>query len=296
MKKMRMRQNKQIKRINQIILATALMIVLGDVEATSKITNFCIDRSHVQVELAQISDSIPLSKINSDSIYDVAEEMPTFPGGQKAMMEYLAKKIQYPVELHKIEGRVIVQLIVRKDGKVSDVAVARGLEPYLDKEAKIAVEAMPQWTPGKYQGEPVSVRYTIPVTFRPPKDEYRDPNVMTMKQFLSNVSNLAAGGGNDTIVKPQFPGGEEALKAYLKENVKYPKASIKKNEQGSVEIGFVVLKDGTLDRFEVKKGVSSRLDAEALRVVNKMPKWIPGKRGDSVQNIWGTVIVDFKLP
>ena len=60
MKKMRMRQNKQIKRINQIILATALMIVLGDVEATSKITNFCIDRSHVQVELAQISDSIPL--------------------------------------------------------------------------------------------------------------------------------------------------------------------------------------------------------------------------------------------
>lgn len=166
----------------------------------------------------------------------------------------------------------------------------------MDKVAKIAVEAMPQWTPGKYQREPVSVRYTISVTFRPPKDEYRDPNVMTMKQFLSNVSNLAAGGGNDTIVKPQFPGGEEALKAYLKENVKYPKASIKKNEQGSVEIGFVVLKDGTLDRFEVKKGVSSRLDAEALRVVNKMPKWVPGKRGDSVQNIWGTVIVDFKLP
>ncbi|MDD3038221.1 energy transducer TonB [Bacteroides sp.] len=293
---MRNLQKKQTKRTNRIILVAAFMITLGDAEASSRVISFCPDRNYVQIELAQMSDSISLPKVNIDSIYEVAEEMPIFPGGQKAMLEYLANKIQYPVELQKIEGRVIVQLIVRKDGKVSDVKIARGLEPYLDKEAIIAVETMPKWIPGKNKGEPVSVRYTIPVTFRPPKDEYRDPNVITMGQFLNKVSNLTTGGENDTIVKPEFPGGKEALDTYLKENVKYPKASIKKKEQGSVEIKFVVLKDGSRKMVEVKRGVSSRLDAEALRIVNNMPKWTPGKKGDTIQNIWTSVIVDFKLP
>lgn len=294
---MRNRQKKQTKGTHRIILVTAFMIALGGAEASSKITNYCTDRNYIQIELVQISDSVSLPKVDNDSIYNIAEEMPTFPGGQKAMMEYLAKKIQYPVELHKVEGRVIVQFIVRKDGKVSDVAIARGLEPYLDKEAIIAVESMPKWIPGKNQGEPVSVRYTIPVTFRPPKEEYHDPNVMPMDELVGKITQIAGGlTKKDTVIVPEFPGGKEELQAYLKENVKYPKASIKRKEEGKVEITFTVTTDGERRMVAVKKGVSSRLDAEALRVVNGMPKWIPGKVGNSIQNVSTSVVVEFKLP
>ena len=103
-----------------------------------------------------------------DLVYDVVEQMPSFPGGSKALMEYLDKNIKYPVSAQKnlLEGRVILQFIVDKKGRLSDIKVAKKVEPSLDAEAVRVVKSMPRWNPGIEKGKAVKVRYTLPVTFR----------------------------------------------------------------------------------------------------------------------------------
>jgi len=94
--------------------------------------------------------------------------MPSFPGGGKALLKYLEENVHYPKELEEtcVQGRVIVTCIVEKDGCITGAKVIRGLCPALDAEALRVVSAMPRWIPGRRMGEPVSVKYTIPVTFR----------------------------------------------------------------------------------------------------------------------------------
>lgn len=103
-----------------------------------------------------------------EKVFDVVEEMPQFPGGQQKMMDYVAANIRYPKELAEacIQGRVIVSFIVEKDGSISNVKVAKSLDPLLDKEAMRVVSGMPKWIPGKQNGVAVRVRYIIPVNFR----------------------------------------------------------------------------------------------------------------------------------
>ena len=107
-------------------------------------------------------------KEEENKVFDVVEQMPSFPGGQAALMNYLNNNIKYPViaEENGIQGRVVVQFVVGKDGHISDVKVAKSVDPSLDKEAVRVVKAMPKWIPGKQNGQAVTVRYTLPVTFR----------------------------------------------------------------------------------------------------------------------------------
>ena len=107
-------------------------------------------------------------KEEENKVFDVVEQMPSFPGGNAALMNYLGQNIKYPViaEENGIQGRVIVQFVVGKDGHISDVRVAKSVDPSLDKEAVRVVKGMPRWIPGKQNGQAVTVRYTLPVTFR----------------------------------------------------------------------------------------------------------------------------------
>lgn len=110
------------------------------------------------------SRSLPVG----EKVFDVVEEQPSFPGGQGALISWLAENIKYPVEAAKagIQGRVIVQFVVTATGSIADVKVVRGVEPSLDKEAVRVISSMPKWTPGKQNGTAVNVRYTYPVIFR----------------------------------------------------------------------------------------------------------------------------------
>lgn len=105
---------------------------------------------------------------DDDKVYDVVEQQPQFPGGNEGLMKYLQETIKYPAEAAKqgIEGRVIVQFVVGSDGTVGNVKLMRPVNPLLDQEALRVISAMPKWTPGKQDGKPVAVKYTIPVTFR----------------------------------------------------------------------------------------------------------------------------------
>lgn len=104
----------------------------------------------------------------TDDIFEVVEEPTTFPGGEEALNKYLAKSIIYPeiaVE-NGIQGRVVVQFVVEKDGSTGHINVVRGVDPALDKEATRVVKEMPRWKPGKQRGKPVRTKYTLPVVFR----------------------------------------------------------------------------------------------------------------------------------
>ena len=107
-------------------------------------------------------------KEEEQKVFDYAEQMPSFPGGQGALNEYLSKTIRYPVaaEENGIQGRVIVQFVVEKDGSITDVRVVRSVDPSLDKEAVRVAKSMPRWIPGKQNGSAVRVKFTLPVSFR----------------------------------------------------------------------------------------------------------------------------------
>ena len=99
--------------------------------------------------------------------YDVVEEMPKFPGGMQALIQYLTKTIKYPEESEAKgeQGRVVCTFVVEADGKVSNTMIAKGVAPALDKEAERVVSSMPNWIPGKQNGQNVRVNYTLPITF-----------------------------------------------------------------------------------------------------------------------------------
>lgn len=107
-------------------------------------------------------------KVEETKVFDVVEEMPQFPGGQVALLDYLAKNIKYPVvaEENGIQGKVIVTFVVERDGSITDVKVVKSVDPSLDKEASRVVKSMPRWQPGKQNGSAVRVKYTVPVQFK----------------------------------------------------------------------------------------------------------------------------------
>lgn len=105
---------------------------------------------------------------NNDMVFTVVQNPPEFPGGQGALLEYIAKSVQYPVEAQSagIQGRVTCSFIVNKDGTISNPEVLHSIEPSLDKEALRVISSMPKWIPGTQRGKAVRVKFTVPVTFR----------------------------------------------------------------------------------------------------------------------------------
>ena len=129
------------------------------------------DRSVVAAreEIAAAAPPPPAPKpAVSNKVFDVVEVMPSFPGGNGALMSYLSKNIKYPVVAQEngIQGRVVVSFVVERDGSITDVRVVRSVDPSLDKEAQRVVRNMPNWNPGKQNGSAVRVKYNVPVAFR----------------------------------------------------------------------------------------------------------------------------------
>lgn len=110
----------------------------------------------------------PVEEEATDEIFVVVEQQPEFPGGTTALMKFLGDNIRYPViaQENGIQGRVIMNFVVERDGSISDVQVVRGQDPSLDREAERVIKTMPKWKPGQQRGKPVRVRFTLPVVFR----------------------------------------------------------------------------------------------------------------------------------
>ena len=249
------------------------------------------------------------SASSKDDVLTYVEEMPSFPGGDIALLNFISQNCKYPLnaQINGIHGKVVVSFIVERDGTISDVKIARSVESSLDYEAKKVVMAMPKWNPGKQNGIPVRVRHQVPVVFKIDSDidnntsQVTDP-VATVVDIdsIHETNNLASIADKDepfTVVErmPSFPGGDAALVAFLRENVHYPTFAVMQGIQGRVVVSFVVECDGSISEVKVIRSVCRQLDEEAMRVVMAMPKWIPGMQsGRLVRVIW-QVPVRFSL-
>ena len=264
---------------------------------------------------------------DDEKAFEIVEKMPEFPGGDMAMMEFLSKNIKYPVEAQKkgLQGRVVVNFIVEKNGSINHANVIRSVDPLLDAEALRVVQSMPNWTPGMQNGKAVRVKYNIPVSFRlnGPATKTDGQTAPAPRPADSPTAQPSASSDEklyeDLEQKPEFPGGMKAMMEYLSNNVKYPVEAQKMGEQGRVIVGFIVEKDGTVSNANVVKSnrytlveiekdgavvkkletsegpVIHELEAEALRVVQSMPKWTPGKLNGKAVRVKYNLPVSFRL-
>lgn len=152
-----------------------------EVPAAAEILNIVDDKADVEesvvastedtgqkVEVKYVPVKVVEEEPEEQTIFEVVEQMPDFPGGMGALMQFLSKNIKYPTiaQENGTQGRVIVQFVVNRDGSIVDPRVVKSVDPYLDKEALRVIGTMPKWKPGMQRGKPVRVKYTVPVMFR----------------------------------------------------------------------------------------------------------------------------------
>ena len=149
-------------------LAFALMF-MNSCKRKPKVQKQEMEHTRVVVKAESAEDTAQIKNVEStEKTFEVVEQMPTFSGGDAALMKYLSENIKYPKAAEKAgeQGRVVVNFIVEKDGAISNVNVVRSVTPTLDAEAVRVIKAMPKWVPGKQDGQFVRVKYNVPVSFR----------------------------------------------------------------------------------------------------------------------------------
>ena len=145
---------------------TQLEIVEDDVEVEDIEINADVQQNEVIEEY--VAPEIEEEEVVEQEIFQIVEEMPSFPGGEQKLMEYVRKNVKYPQIAREsgIKGRVFVSFVVEPDGSVSNVKVLRGIGGGCDEEAMRVVKSMPKWKPGKQRGKAVRVSYMLPVNFQ----------------------------------------------------------------------------------------------------------------------------------
>ena len=142
--------------------------VVEDVKEVEDIEIQTEDDKEVEVVIAAPVEA-PVEEEDEEVVFMVVETMPEFPGGTQQLFKFLSENVKYPViaQENGIQGRVVCQFTVNKDGSIVDVEVVRsGGDASLDKEAVRVIKSMPKWKPGKQRGKPVRVKYTVPVSFK----------------------------------------------------------------------------------------------------------------------------------
>lgn len=162
------------------LLASVVGVNAQVIDDNADVVVMSVEEQPMWVEILEVTEPEP----DENAIFQVVETQPEFPGGMAELMKYLQKNIRYPqiCKERRVQGRVIVQFVVNADSTITDVNVVKPVNPYLDQEAVRVVKAMPKWNPGKQRGEPVRVRFTLPVTFRLPADTVKVNAVSADKQ------------------------------------------------------------------------------------------------------------------
>ena len=248
----------------------------------------------------------PPSNDPNNPVFEVVEIMPEFPdGGMSGLMQFLSKNIQYPINAQKnhTQGRVTVQFVVNKDGSISEPKIIRGVDPDLDGEAIRVISLMPKWKPGMQKGQPVRVKYTVPVMFRisddGQKEEYK-PIPKIDQTVVVGYASKQAPAEEDPVFEvvenmPEFAGGMGGLMQYLSKNIKYPVEAQKAGIQGRVIMQVIIDKNGNVTNPKVTQPVDPLLDTEAIRVTASMPKWKPGTQRGMPVNVKYTFPIVFRL-
>jgi len=300
-----------------------------------------------------------------DSVYNIVEKMPQFPGGEKEIIKFLNQTMHYPDGALKNgeHGKVIVQFIVSKTGKVGSTKILRGASKALNDEAFRVVGLLPNWIPGEEGGEKVSVYMVVPVLFNnnPTKNDTANwvvnektlividtlvmpsnlnlsilnrekiDSVYLLKPFPEETkkklieqygqkaengvilvktkkkgayeftdSNTCMPGDENYIYKdvekmPKFPGGDYKLVNYIARTLQYPAIAQEKKIQGKVIVRFVIDKTGRVKNAKVIKGLDASLNNESIRVINTLPKFVPGEKDGKKVNVYYILPIAFRL-
>ena len=268
----------------------------GDTTMYSIDTPINISSGNYKLRIVTSEDnSVQVLEGENDTIYNTVDQMPEFPGGEQALMEFIAKSVVYPEEAKEknISGRVFVSFVIEKDGSVNEVKVLRGIGGGCDEEAVRVIKSMPKWQPGKMKGKPVRVSYQIPFNFKLDNG----PTTPARQSEVGRANMQPDENGVYQIVEemPQYPGGEAAMMEYVAKNIVYPKEAQEKGISGRVFVGFIVEKDGSVSNVKVLRGIGGGCDEEAVRVIKSMPKWKPGKMQGEPVRVSYQMPINFKL-
>ena len=244
--------------------------------------------------LAALTDTIP--EDGSEPVFKVVDEPPLFSGcdriedfkkrkecADEMMLNYIFKNVKYPADAREkgIEGMVVVNFIIEKDGSVSSAKVVRSLHPSLDQEALRVVENMPDWTPGKSEGKPVRVAYNMPLRF---KLDEKDKDALIPAYFPSCAK-----------ASDRKECSAELIMKHLMENLRYPETAKKEGIQGNVVLKLVIDSNGEIGVKEVIKSLHPDCDQAAKDAVKGLPQMVPAHKGKKPVATEMVLPVSFRL-
>jgi len=228
-----------------------------------------------------------------DSIYSTPEVMPQFPGGEEALRKFINENIHYSETKLKeyFKGKVLMEkgfvaFVINSQGKVINIRLIKSINNELDSAALRAIRLMPDWIPAKDKGKPVSASYTLPMNWI--LWDVKTTETQTKTQSDDKIYSVVE-------VNPEFPGGINAMKEYIAKGIQYPREAEAKGIQGKVYVTFEVNKEGKVLNSKVLKTANPALNAEAIRVIQSMPNWTPGKQNGVPVRVSYTVPINFVL-
>ena len=210
------------------------------------------------------------------SMFMLRDERPVFPGGEKAMYEFLAKNLIYPPEAAKdgASGKVVLEIKVKSDGTIADIEVVRRVHPALDKEAVRVVSIMPKWNSRSDSHEIVS--YYLPITFEMEKDSLTE-------NLSESIADETPFNCDSIEVKPSFPGGKKAMYEFITNTYVFGPNAVDYSKHIKLTASFIVEKDGSITNITTDKNSGCpELHNELVRVIQLMPKWEPGKKNGEI--------------
>jgi TonB family protein len=246
-----------------------------------------------KAELAS-SDSIP------KKIHKRLTEYASFTGGALAEYEFITTNQRYlPLNRNgqsQLKGIIIIKFVVTAEGKIVQPSVFEKIgedikeDPEAEKEAFRLVRLMPDWQPGRVKKKAVNSYRTLSVCFNKSRKSNPDQGAVSeleapTRPFFAKDKNLPIPNSDLKVVAektPAFPGGEAALFRFLDRNLKYPDVALVNAVEGTIVMEVVVEKDGSLTNIKIIKGLGYGCDEEAIRLIQIMPKWIPGTQNGSI--------------
>lgn len=235
----------------------------------------------------------------------ILEQEPRFPGGEKEMISFIEKNLIYPkiaIDSGK-EGNVKLRFKVDTTGLIYDITIVRNGEKLgfgLEEAAIEVVKKMPRWIPGSQNGVVVPMLYTLTVSFKLPavKVEKMDTVQSELSPNYSMDAEKELMPDNVFLIstlKPQFPGGKEAMINFISQTLTYPKQAIENKIEGKVILKFIIDSLGKICCIEViGKPIGYGLEEEAIRIVKAMPQWTPAYIDDEPVAVYYRLPITFK--
>lgn len=208
---------------------------------------------------------------NKDDVFNATTTLPSFPGGQEAMNEYIRSRLVYPHSaiVNNIEGQAMIGFKIDTLGWPHDVRILQRLYPACDSVALALVKKMPRWTSGNPEPD---LEFKLPIVFKLPDKDIRKTC--------------------DTM--PQFPGGIDSLFRFISRNLKYPVRGCH-DIQGRATIRFVVTKEGKIENPVILRSLDYYMDEEALRVIRMMPDWEPAVHNSKKVDCYFIIPIVFRI-